>query len=265
MSIAEDVAAPAALAKKQQPILVRLWPIYLILAVLGFAISQGWHKQISDIQALRANILAVDAIIAQNIWIVLAAFVGLYIVCTVFIVPGGLLTIAGGALFGLTFGLPLLSTAATVFGATIGASILFLIAKTSLGSALRELAGPFVGKMEAEFNAQPNMYLLVLRLVPAVPFAVANIAPALLGARLPSYIVTTFFGILPGTIAYSWIGASAAAVLRDPSVSVSDTEAVLSSLASNVTPALIALFIVALIPILYKRFVQKRLSKSKAA
>lgn len=262
MSVADDAPAPGA---KKSHILVRLWPIYVILAVLGFAISQGWHKQLSDVEALRANILAVDAIIAENIWVVLAAFIGLYIVCTVFIVPGGFLTIAGGALFGLTFGLPLIGSAATLVGATIGATLLFLIAKTSLGSALRELAGPFVGKMEAEFNAQPNTYLFVLRLVPAVPFAVANIAPALLGARLPSFIVTTFFGILPGTLAYTWIGASAAAVLRDPNVSASDTEAVLKSLAANVSPALIALFVVALIPVLFKRFFQKGAKLAKGA
>lgn len=257
MSIAEETPAPeAAPAAKKQPLLVRLWPMYIILAVLALALSQGWHKQLS-LESLRANITAIDVIIAQNIWLVLGAYIGLYIVCTVFIIPGGILTIAGGALFGLSFGLPLIGAGATAVGATIGAAALFLIAKTSLGSALRDLAGPFVGKMEAEFNQSPNLYLFVLRLVPAVPFAVANIAPALLGARFPNYVVTTLFGILPGTFAYSWIGASAAAVIRDPNVSIDDTNAVIGSLASNVTPALIALFVVSLIPILYKRFLQK--------
>ena len=99
--------------------------------------------------------------------------------------------------------------------------------------------------------------MFALRLVPAVPFAVANIAPALLGAKYRDYLFTTFFGIIPGTMAYSWVGAGAADFIRDKTVSTSDTQAQIAALASKVAPALIALFIVSLIPLVYKKFFRK--------
>ncbi len=244
-------------AKKKASMLVRLWPVYLIAAVLVFALSQGWHEQLR-LENIKANIAAIDTVIVKNLWLVVLVYMAVYAACTVFIIPASFLTIAGGAIFGLTFGLPLIGASATVTAATIGATILFVLAQTSLGAALRQLAGPFMAKMEAGFNAAPIQYLVSLRLAPVVPFSVANIAPALLGARLPQYVITTFFGIMPGTLAYSWVGASAAAVLRDPKVSTDDASAVIDSLVKNVGPALIALFVVSLLPIIYSRFIAKK-------
>ena len=236
--------------------LMRFLPIVVIIAVLVGVFATGLHRQLS-LEALRENIGWLDAQVAQNFLAVFFGYILLYAAATAFMVPGGILTIAGGVLFGVTFGLPLMSTLATVVGATLGASILFLAAKTSLGGPLRKIAGPFLERMESEFNRSPVSYMFVLRLVPAVPFAVANIAPALLGAKYREYLLTTFFGIIPGTMAYSWVGAGAAEFIRDPSVSLNDTNALIASLGAKVAPALIALFVVALIPVVYRRFFQK--------
>lgn len=243
--------------KKKPHILVQLWPIYVILGGLALVISQGWHEYLT-LESMRQNIGFLDGQIAKNFALVFVLYMAIYAACTAFMVPASFLTIAGGALFGLTFGIPLFGALGTVIGATVGASILFVAAKTSIGEALRGIAGPFISKMEAEFNASPLSYMFVLRLVPAVPFAVANIAPSLLGAKFRDYVLTTFFGIMPGTLAYSWIGGSIGAVIRDPNASTDNINGLIGSLAGNVAPALIALFVVALIPVIYKRFFQKK-------
>ena len=236
---------------------VRFLPFLVILAVLAVIFATGAHKYLS-LASLRENIDWLDAQIASNFLLIFGAYVLLYAASTTFMVPGGILTIAGGVLFGTVLGLPLPSTIATVLGATLGASILFVIAKTSLGGGLRKIAGPFLDRMEQEFNQSPMSYMFVLRLVPAVPFAIANIAPALLGAKYRDYLITTFFGIIPGTFAYSWVGAGAGEFIRDKNVSLDDTSAIIESLIGNIAPALIALFVVALIPTLYNRFFKKK-------
>ena len=242
---------------KKPNILVRLLPLFVIGGGLALAISQGWHEYLG-LESLRENIGTLDALVADKFLLVLGAYVLIYAVSTAFMLPGSALTLAGGALFGLTFGLPLYGAGATVIGATLGASILFFAAKTSIGGILRDIAGPFLAKMEDEFNESPFSYMFVLRLVPAVPFAVANIAPGLLGAKYRDYLITTFFGIIPGTLAYSWVGAGAAEFIRDETVSTSDTQALIGSLGQTIAPALIALFVVALIPLAYKKFFAKK-------
>ena len=234
----------------------KILPFLVILGVLGTVFATGAHEYLS-LASLRENIDWLDAQIATNFILVFVVYMLVYAASTAFMVPGGILTIAGGVLFGTVYGLPLVSAVATVFGATLGASILFAVAKSSLGGALRGVAGPFLEKMESEFNQSPVSYMFVLRLVPAVPFAVANIAPALLGAKYREYALTTLFGIIPGTFAYSWVGAGAGEFIRDKSVSLSDTSSIIESLAGKVAPALIALFVVALIPTIYNRFFKK--------
>lgn len=238
-------------------LLTRLWPFYLIVAVLGFALSQGWLQKLS-VEGLRDNLGWLDAMVARNLALAVLAYISAYAICSVFVIPGWVLSVAGGALFGFSFGLPLIGAGAAVIGATIGASLLFLIARSSVGEALRDVAGPFLARMEAEFHAAPNLYLLALRLAPAMPFAVANIAPALLGVRFRDFVVTTFLGVIPGTFTYSWVGASAAAVLRDPNTSTSETTQLLQAMGAKAAPALLALFLVALLPALIKRILDTR-------
>ncbi|MEL6789032.1 MAG: VTT domain-containing protein [Pseudomonadota bacterium] len=237
--------------------IVKALPFLAIIGVLALVYFSGAYKFLT-LEALREHIGWLDAQVATNFFLVFAAYIALYAAATAFMVPGGILTIAGGALFGVTLGVPLFGSVATVMGATLGASILFFVAKTSLGASLRQIAGPFVEKMEGEFRQSPLSYMFLLRLVPAMPFAVANIAPALLGAKYRDYLLTTALGIIPGTVAYSWIGAGVAELVRDPSVSLDDSSAVVNSLIDKVAPAFIALFVVALIPVAYNRFFKKK-------
>ena len=179
----------------------------------------------------------------------------IYAAATLFMIPGALwITIAGGFLFGLYGGTP-----ATVAGATLGASLLFFAARTSVGAALRERAGPFVKKMERGFQEDALSYMFALRFLPIVPFPVANIAPAVLGAKYRDYAITTALGIIPGVIAYTWIGAGLGATFaagEDPNI---------ANIARNLVPAFAALGVVSLIPVAYKKLFSKKAAKLESA
>ena len=184
----------------------------------------------------------------------LLGFIALYALLTLFMLPASILTVASGFLFGVYVGAP-----AVVIGATIGACGLFMAAKTSLQDMLKGVAGPFISKMEKEYNESPFAYLFTLRLIPVFPFAVANIAPALLGAKFRDYLVTTAIGIIPGTVAYSLIGHGLRETIKDAganpeNINVSD---LMGTTFVNMLPAFGMLVVVALIPILYKKFFKK--------
>ena len=153
----------------------------------------------------------------------------------------------------------LVPLSAPLLWSSIGACGLFLAAKSSLQDTLKGIAGPFVSKMEKEYNESPFAYLFTLRLIPVFPFAVANIAPALLGAKFRDYVITTALGIIPGTVAYSLIGNGLRETLKDAganpeSINVGD---LMGATFVNMLPAFGMLVAVALIPIIYKKFFKK--------
>ena len=234
------------MTSKPTALWVRLWPVYVILIGLGLALSQGWHEYLT-LDSLSANAVSLDAMVRDIFLIVFALYILVYAAATTFMVPGSALTIAGGFLFGLVLGTP-----ATVIGATIGASILFFASKTSIGAVLRDVAGPFIEKMRAGFAENPVSYMFALRLIPIFPFAAVNIAPGLLGAKYSDYLLTTFFGIIPGTLAYSWIGAAVKGTLLEGGTPD------ISSLAANFVPAFLALGLVSLLPVAYKKFFPRK-------
>ena len=238
---------------QQKPIYVRLWPLYIILAGLALAISQGWHHYLTP-ASLGENAVYLNTLVENNFWLVLLAFIAIYIAATTFMVPASALTIGGGFLFGALIGVP-----ATVIGATIGACILFIAAKTSLGETLKAIAGPFLEKMEKGFNENALSYLFTLRLIPIFPFAVVNIAPAILGAKFRDYFISTALGIIPGTIAYTLIGSGLRGTLLDAAAKgeTADVGAIVRAAAANLIPALFALAAVAMIPTIYKKFFKK--------
>ena len=240
----EDAVTPA---KGKQSIFLRLWPIYLMAAAIGLVLSMGWHEYLS-IETLREQRAQLTGFVENNFLMALAIFILVYIVATVLMVPGALwITISGGFLFGLAVG-----SLATVVGATLGTAVLFSVAKTSIGRSLQERAGPWLKRMEAGFREDEVSYMFAMRLLPVVPYPVANIAPALLGARLPAFMLTTFFGIFPAVIAYTWLGVGLDATFE----AGEDLDVV--GFIQNFIPAFAALGVVALIPPLYKRFISKK-------
>nr|WP_321360339.1 VTT domain-containing protein [uncultured Hyphomonas sp.] len=233
--------------KSAAPLWRRLWPVYVIAGGLLAGWSIGLFDYLS-IDALQDNQAALQDFVASHILAAFAIYIAVYALATLFMVPGALwLTIAGGLLFGLTGG-----TLATVAGATLGASLLFLAARTAFGNMLRERAGPFLRKMEAGFQESPRAYMFALRLLPIVPFPVANIGPALLGARYPDYALTTAIGIIPGVLAYTWIGSGLGATFAEGDINAA---------AGNLFPAFAALGVVSLIPLVWKKITGRKVPK----
>jgi uncharacterized membrane protein YdjX (TVP38/TMEM64 family) len=179
----------------------RLWPLLLLLAVGGLIIAMGWHRYLT-LEHLAANRESLRALIQGHLLLALACFVALYAVTVALSLPGGaVLTIAGGFLFGW-----LLGGAISVIGATLGATVVFVVAKTALSDVLAARAGPWLSRFRDGFREDAFSYLLFLRLVPIFPFWLVNLAPGLLGVSFTTYVVTTFLGIIPGTFAFALAG-----------------------------------------------------------
>jgi uncharacterized membrane protein YdjX (TVP38/TMEM64 family) len=130
-------------------------------------------------------------------------YVTLYIIITAFMIPVGILfSLLGGYLFPQP-----LSTFYVVTGASLGASIIFIAAKTALKDALEKRARPFFHKMKTHFQKNAVGYLLFLRFTPFFPFWAVNIAPAFFRIPLWTFAWTTFVGIIPGSFALTLFGS----------------------------------------------------------
>lgn len=146
--------------------------------------------------------------VAEHRLAMVAAFVLLYAAVVAFSLPfAAIISISGGFLFGLWFG-----TFWNVIGATIGATLLFLAARTVFADILHNKAGPWFNKIEAGFQQNAFNFLLFLRLVPGFPFFAVNLVPAFLGVRLGTFVIATFVGIIPGAFVYTLFGAGLGAI-----------------------------------------------------
>jgi uncharacterized membrane protein YdjX (TVP38/TMEM64 family) len=203
----------------------------------------GLNRYVS-LDALREHRAGLDAFVAAHAILAGGLFILAYAAATALSIPGALLlTITGGLLFGTALG-----TALTVLGATGGATVLFLAARSTLGDALRGRAGGWVERMAVGFQGDAFSYLLVLRLVPVVPFFVVNLVPAFLGVPLRTYIVATLIGIVPGAFVYASVGAGLGDVLAmGGSFSLSGV------LTPKIVIALVGLAVLSLVPVAYKR------------
>jgi uncharacterized membrane protein YdjX (TVP38/TMEM64 family) len=155
----------------------------------------------ASFNALREHREALRTWVQTSGLLAVLAYMAVYAISVAFSLPGAtVLSVAGGFLFGTVWGMVYI-----VISATLGATVLFYIAKTTLGDPLR--AGPWLQKMQAGFQHNALSYLLVLRLVPLFPFFVVNLVPAFLGVSLPTYVLGTFVGIIPGAFIYSTVCA----------------------------------------------------------
>ena len=189
----------------------RLFPLALIVvaAVMG-AISL---KDYLSFDALRDNREALLAFRDANYVLTLAVFMLAYIAIVAFSLPGAsAATLTGGFLFA-TFPGALFNIAA----ATIGAIGIFLAARWGLGARLAARMDQASGPMKAlKSGIDKNQWetLFLMRLVPAVPFFIANLAPAFFGVSLPRFAISTFLGIIPGTVVYTSVGAGLGGVFE---------------------------------------------------
>ena len=178
---------------------------YAPMAVIatGALVALIFGRDYLTFATLERNYEALLAWRDANLVLAGGVYMAAYVASVAFSLPGAIwLTLLGGFLFGLVAG-----SLMVVGAATLGATLIFLAARSSLGALLREKAGGWIRRLEAGFREGEVSFLLIMRLVPAVPFFVANLAPAFLGARLWTFVWTTFLGIMPGTVVFISIGA----------------------------------------------------------
>ena len=185
----------------------RLAPLAFIISVLCAFFALGGPKYIS-IDSLRDNRETLSALVANHFALSLLGFMGLYALLVSISFPGAsLLSIFGGFLFGTLAG-----GAAITLGATLGALGIFLAARYAIGDALMKKAGPYMQKFEAGLKQNELSYLFILRLIPAFPFFIVNIVPGLFDVKVRNYLISTFFGIIPGCFVYASVGAGIGAI-----------------------------------------------------
>ncbi|WP_108485542.1 TVP38/TMEM64 family protein [Oceaniglobus ichthyenteri] len=146
-----------------------------------------------------------------NYALTVGVFIAVYILIVAFSLPGATIaTLTGGFLFA-TFPGALFN----VTGATLGAIAIFMAARWGLGERLAakmESGQGAVKKIKDGIDENQWSMLFLIRLVPAVPFFVANLVPALVGVSLFRFAVSTFIGIIPGAVVYTSVGAGLGAV-----------------------------------------------------
>ena len=238
----------------------RLIPLIAVVLLAGIVYVVIGHSGLS-LEALVGHRAAIDAFVTQHRVLAVLAYIGLYVITVALSVPGAtFLTVTGGFLFGIVVG-----ASASVIGATIGATLIFLVARTALGEPLLRRAGPRALKLTRGFRDDAFSYLLFLRLVPAFPFFLVNLVPAFAGVRLGPFVAATALGIIPAAVVYALAGTGLDSVIAAEMKSHSDCIAAgqsdcrLTFEARNIlTPQLIgalcALGLLALVPVVVKRW-----------
>ena len=239
---------------------VKRWgPLIVIVGLMLLGFAMGWHKYLSLSELIRQRTM-LQAFVADNIGMALGTYVLIYVAATAMSLPGAvILTIAGGFLFGAAFG-----AATTVVAATIGATLIFCAARTALAETLRRKAGPLMAKLADGFRENALSYLLFLRLVPAFPFWLVNIASALFDVKLRVFVIGTFVGIIPGTIAFTFVGAGLGSLIEAQEVAnpgCADAGTCAIDPMALATPELLGAFAalgaIAIIPVLVKKLRRK--------
>lgn len=187
-----------------RPAILRALPMaVLLLAALAAAFFlRDWLS----FSALSTNREALLAFRDAHYPLAALLYVGAYVLLVAFSIPGAVFaTLTGGFLFGLWGG-----TLLTVTGATLGAICVFLAVRFGFGAQLAariEAGGGAAARLKRGLDENQIPMLFIMRLVPLVPFFLANLIPAFLGVSLPRFAATTFLGIIPGSFVYTSVGA----------------------------------------------------------
>ncbi|MGB0905992.1 MAG: TVP38/TMEM64 family protein [Maricaulaceae bacterium] len=196
----ETQTPPKNALKRFAPIAV------VIIALIVFFANDG--QRFFNIESLRENRDVLAAFVTDNFAIALLGFIALYATLVAISFPGAsILSVFGGFLFGTLVG-----GFGIVIGATIGATLIFLAARYALGDSLSKKAGPYMQKFEAGLKENEFSYMFILRLIPAFPFFIVNLVPALFDVKIRNYVITTFLGIIPGALVYASVGAGVGAI-----------------------------------------------------
>ena len=214
------------------------------VVIAWFALDLGHGLSLEAVKAEHSRLASWRA---QNPWTAALAFFAVYVVTTGLSLPGAtILTLAGGALFGLVWG-----TVIASFAASIGATIAFLLSRFLLRDWVRSRFGARLAAIDAGVRRDGAFYLFTLRLVPAVPYFVINLAMGLTGMGVLTFYGVSQLGMLLGTAVYVNAGTQLGRI-----ASVSDVA----------SPALlVSLALLGIVPLLSKKALDRYRSGRIAA
>lgn len=178
-----------------------------LLALVGIAVLGALMlRDHLNFEALRDNRAALLAFRDQHFALAVGGFILAYMAIVALSLPGATVaTLTGGFLFGTFPGVLF-----NVTGATLGAVAIFLAARWGLGARLAtkmQASDGMVKRIKDGIDANQWSMLLLMRLIPAVPFFAANLIPAFVGVPLHRFAISTFLGIIPGALVYTSVGA----------------------------------------------------------
>ena len=218
--------------------------ILLISSVILFLIFGDGLFSKEFISTLYLNVRLISK---ENIYLAYSIYLLIYILATSLSLPiAALLTLIGGAIFSWK-AIPII-----LLGATIGATIIFIAARSFLWTFLeKKITGKFEN-IRKGLSEDAFYYLLFIRLIPIAPFAIINILAGILNINIKKFILATFIGILPATCIYVWIGKSAGELLSLGYIPN------LSKAFWDFLPPLLLIALISLAPILLKKFFKRR-------
>src|SRR5438067_1245172 len=185
----------------------RLLVLLLIAAALVAFFASGAYRYLT-FEHIKAEQARVDAWYRAHPGATAAAFFALYVAITALSIPGAtVLTLIGGAVFGLLWGTLLVS-----FAASLGATLAFLASRFILRDWVRSRFGPQLARVDRGVQREGALYLFTLRLIPAVPFFVINLAMGLTAMRPWTFYWVSQVGMLAGTLVYVNAGTQLAAI-----------------------------------------------------
>lgn len=191
----------------------RFLPLLVMAGVIALIFGMGWNRYLS-LDTLRVHGGALRAFTADHYVLALLILMAGFALLTASVTPGVFfVTITAGYLFG-----PWVGGVATSVAATLGALIVYGVARSALGEALRRKAERDKGLMQkvcAAIDRDTFWYVLASRLAVVVPFHMINVAAGLMAVRLPPYALATIIGLLPAHIIYCWIGSRLNALLAE--------------------------------------------------
>ncbi len=227
---------------RTHPLWVRTLPLVALIGAIGiaFVLDVDSYLRFETLRSHRNDL----ATWVENAGLLAPfTYLAVYVAVVLLSLPGPIfVTLAGGFLFGAFPGAVL-----SLSGATIGATIVFLVVRTAAGNFLQRRGGKFVQKMAAGFHKNSFSYLLTIRLVPLFPFGIVNLAAGILGVRLKIFLVATLLGSFPAAMILSLAGAGLDDLLQSE-----DGFSLKIIMTPRVVAALIGLVCLALAPVVYK-------------
>lgn len=181
--------------------------LIVLIMLLLFVVFDGY--QIFDLQYLQHKSFQIHNLVSDHWFLAPILYMVVYATCVGISAPGAFIfSILGGFMFGPFFGAFL-----AILSASGGALIIYEVLSHAVGNDVKNRLSPFAQEIRQGFEQHGFSYMIIMRVAPVFPFWVVNLVPALLGINRRVNAITTFFGIAPSCLVYSFVGAGAASVI----------------------------------------------------